>query len=73
MPCQIPIENNVKKAADCKCYSAVMRTYKCMKSDEPETIALEAAIRVYRYHHPEDSKRDASLTVQSWVHANHHH
>ncbi len=69
MPCHIPVQKNVKKAADCKCYSAVMRTFKSMKSDEPECIALEAAIRVYQYHHPEDKKTDARLTVQSWVHA----
>lgn len=69
MSCNIPVEENVKSAADCKCYSAVMRAYKCMKSDEPENVALDAALRVYRYHHPEDTKRDAFLTVQSWVHA----
>ena len=73
MSCNLPVQENVKKAADCKCYGAVMRAYKCMKSDEPETVALEAAVRVYRHHHPEDSKHDARLTVQSWVHAEHVH
>lgn len=67
MACNIPVIDGVKDAADCKCYKAVMRTYKSMCSDEPESIALEAAQRVYRYHHPEDSKIDAHLTVERWV------
>lgn len=69
MSCNLPIEKGVKKAADCKCYGAVMRTFISM-SDEPHHVALEAAQRVYRYHHPEDSKADAHLTVESWVHEN---
>ncbi len=52
--------------SDCVCYQAVMRAYKHM-SDEPDKIALEAAIRVYRHHHPEDAKADAFVTVQRWV------
>lgn len=66
MPCNIPIEEGVKNAADCKCYGAVMRTFRAFK-DEPKHIAMEAAQRVYQYHHPEDSKKDASLTVERWV------
>ncbi len=66
MSCNIPVKKGVRSAADCKCYSAVMRTYQGM-SDEPENIALEAAARVYAYHHPEDKKADVFLTVQRWV------
>ena len=44
-----------------------MRTYKSMINENPESIALEAAQRVYRYHHPEDSKMHAHLTVERWV------
>ena len=66
MPCNLPVQKGVKAAADCKCYGAVMRTYKAM-SDEPEYIALMAAQRVYRYHHPEDKKHDAHLTVERWI------
>ncbi len=66
MACNIPVQIGVKQPADCKCYKAVMRTYQAM-SDEPDHIALEAAQRVYRYHHPEDSKLDAHLTVERWV------
>lgn len=71
MSCDIPVQKGVKKAADCKCYGAVMRTYKSMSDDEPHLVALEAAHRVYRYHHPEDSKADAFLTVESWIAAAH--
>ncbi len=73
MSCNLPIQKGVKKAADCKCYSAVMRTYKSMISDEPHSVALEAAQRVYRFHHPEDSKIDAHLTVESWIASEHLH
>ena len=71
MTCNIPVIDGVRDAADCKCYGAVMRTYKGL-SDEPNQVAEEAAIRVYRYHHPEDSKRDATLTVQRWLTADEH-
>ena len=67
MSCNIPVIKGVKNAADCKCYGAVMRTYKSMINENPENIALEAAQRVYRYHHPEDSKMHAHLTVERWV------
>jgi hypothetical protein len=70
MPCQLPSEEplkqGLKQPADCKCYGAVMRTYKSM-SDEPDYIALEAAKRVYRFHHPEDSKLDSAITVERWI------
>lgn len=72
MACNLKPVQGVKKAADCKCYGAVMRTYGGM-SDEPEHIALEAALRVYQYHHPEDASDKARLTVESWVHAGHTH
>ncbi|MFN3701221.1 MAG: hypothetical protein ACK4VI_06840 [Alphaproteobacteria bacterium] len=73
MCCNFPIQTGVRKAEDCVCYKAVMRTFKSMMSDEPFNVALEAAIRVYRYHHPEDKKHDAHLTVERWVNAQHVH
>ena len=72
MSCNLPVEDGVRKAADCKCYGAVMRTFSGM-SDEPYNIALAASIRVYRHHHPEDSKKDAHLTVESWINQGHAH
>ncbi len=71
MSCNIPVQNGVREPADCKCYGAVLRTYKGL-SDEPTHVAMEAAQRVYRYHHPEDSKEDAFLTVQRWVTSDEH-
>lgn len=72
MPCNLPVQKGVRNPADCKCYGAVMRTYKSL-SDEPHHVAMEAAQRVYRHHHPEDSKEDAHLTVERWVTAEHLH
>ena len=66
MSCDLPVKKGVRNPADCKCYGAVMRTYKAM-SDEPSHVAMEAAQRVYQHHHPEDSKEDAHLTVERWV------
>lgn len=56
----------------CKCQRAVLRTYEGLVHEGDDT-ALTAAIRVYRFHHPEDSREDASLTVERWVHAGHFH
>lgn len=66
MPCNLPVQTGVKQPADCKCYNAVMRTYKAMGA-EPDHVAMEAAQRVYRFHHPEDTKSDAHLTVERWI------
>ncbi len=66
MSCDIPVQKGVRSSADCKCYKAVMRTFGSLQ-DEPPSVALEAAIRVYRYHHPEDNLVDANLTVERWV------
>ena len=70
MACNIPVKEGLKSPAECKCYGAVMRTYISM-SDEPHCVALEAAARVYHYHHPEDTKGDAFLTVQRWISEEH--
>lgn len=68
MCCNLPIQGGVKRAADCECYGAVMKTYAALlESGRPSSVALEAAKIVYSYHHPEDSVFDAALTVESWV------
>lgn len=68
MSCNLPIQDGVKKAQDCKCHGAVMRTYGGLsQSGVPHNVALEAASIVYGYHHPEDSKDDKNLTVERWV------
>lgn len=62
----IPVCEGVRQPQDCKCYNAVMRTFRAL-GDEPYNVALEAATRVYCYHHPDDKRRDAFLTVQRWT------
>lgn len=62
----------VRNAADCKCYKAVMRAFESML-DEPRCVAFEAALRVYRYHYPKDNKQAAHLTVERWLAAGHVH
>ena len=72
MSCGMEHAEGVKAPHDCKCYPAVLRTYQSMlKSNCPEPVAKEAALRVYRYHHPEDAKETAHLTVESWIYAEH--
>ncbi len=73
MCCNLPIEKGVRSAVmDCKCYNAVMTMYKSLK-DQPNHIILDAAQRVYRHHHPEDTKHDAKLTVERWIAAENIH
>ena len=72
MTCKIIKFDGANDEERCKCRAAVLRTYSAM-SDEPPEVALEAAKRVYRFHHPEDTNLDASLTVERWVNAQHFH
>lgn len=74
MTCNLKPVEGVKEPADCKCYGAVLRTFKTLKAANcPEVVAREAALRVYRFHHPEDQKHKAQLTVESWIYAGHAH
>jgi hypothetical protein len=40
-----------------------------MVKEQPEYIAMDAARRVYSFHHPEDKFCDAALIVERWIHA----
>lgn len=52
----------------CACRAAVTRAYDGMlDSGVPDSVALEAAIRVYRYHHPQGPDEEAVRTVEAWV------
>ena len=74
MPCNIKPVEGLKEPADCKCYGAVMNAYAGMvRAKCPESVAREVAQRVYTYHHPEDPKEKASLTVERWLYAGHAH
>lgn len=73
MCCNLPVETGVRAPqADCKCYNAVMRLYHSLRQ-VPRHVVLEAAQKVYRHHHPEDTKRDAFLTVERWITADRVH
>jgi hypothetical protein len=53
---------------NCDCRNAVECAYQgLLKAGEPETIAMQAAKRVYRFHHPEDSIHDTDIIVERWV------
>jgi hypothetical protein len=68
MCCNLPVQEGVKSASDCKCYKAVMQAYGTLvAAGQPERVALEAARIVYNYHHPEDLKPIAALTVERWI------
>lgn len=52
----------------CRCRVAVERAFAgMMASNAPRSVALEAAARVYRYHHPERSEACALDTVETWL------
>lgn len=52
----------------CRCRAAVLRAYAGMQaSGAPDCVALEAAMRVYRYHHPQASSAHVQQTVETWV------
>jgi hypothetical protein len=50
------------------CRDAVERCYTGLcRRGQPERYALEAAVTVYRYHHPESSPAQAEIIVSHWV------
>lgn len=52
----------------CVCKPHVLNAYENMlQSGASQKSALDAAYRVYRNYHPEDSKEDSRLTVERWV------
>lgn len=58
----------------CVCKEAAMQAYRgLLAAGVAESIAMQAATRVYAYHHPEDPKHVASLTVERWAHAGNLH
>lgn len=59
---------DVRQASDCKCYKAVMNAFQSIIGDnEPRNVAFDAALRVYRYHYPNDNKMAAHITVERWL------
>lgn len=59
-----------KDAGGCPngCRQAVLRCYNSMLgSGVPETHAFQAALDVYRWHHPEVGGERALATVSGWL------
>jgi hypothetical protein len=60
--------------AICVCRDAVRRCYAGMtRSGAPDKVAMEAAVRVYRHHHPEAPTHLSRETVEVWVYAGSRH
>lgn len=52
----------------CTCREAVQRCYNGLcRCGQPERYAFEAAIRVYRYHHPDCPEAQAETIVSHWL------
>lgn len=59
--------------ADC-CRPAVVRAFREMRSKgQPDRYCMEAALTVYRWHHPETPEPQANGIVTSWVTDGHVH
>lgn len=53
----------------CRCRTAVRRAYGSLVCNGVDRErAMGAALRVYRYHHPEACPVIAQVTVERWVH-----
>lgn len=60
--------DSAKEDPNCDCRQAVERAYRTLVgTGHGRDMALDAAKRVYRHHHPEDSIEIAGLTVERWV------
>ena len=58
----------------CKCKPAALKAYQGMKQlGAAEQEAVEAAYRIYRYHHPQDTPEDSHLTVERWIYTGQAH
>lgn len=53
-------------AQKCVCKPAVYNAYMSLSSHGHKR-AMDAAMKIYAYHHPEDSIEDAQITVERWV------
>jgi hypothetical protein len=54
--------------SECLCRTAVARAYRGLTAaGVPDSKALDAAVRVYRYHHPEEPVDRARDLVETWV------
>lgn len=73
MACRTITFDGANDPERCKCKGAVLRAYGSLVKEQPVYRAMDAARRVYRHHHPEDSTENAALTVERWVNEEHFH
>lgn len=72
--CREIIFDGANNPVRCKCKSAALNAYENTKRlGFAESEALDAAYRIYRYHHPQDTREDSSLTVERWIYAENAH
>ena len=61
------IENDyANDAQKCMCKSAVFTAYQSLLPHGHKK-AMDAALRIYQYHHPEDTIEDCQITVERWL------
>lgn len=66
--CKEVLFDGAKNPVRCKCKPAALKAYNGMlSSGAAEKEAFDAAYRIYRYHHPLDTKEDSHLTVERWI------
>jgi len=54
----------------CRCRDAVTRAYRTLcEAGQAESRAYEAAVRIYRFHHPEAAPGAAAGVVERWIDA----
>jgi len=75
VPRRIVIEQSCRPAADpCVCRDIVERAHASMLEKGADSgSALESAVRVFRYHHPETSQLESRNLVEQWVLGRHLH
>lgn len=72
--CKEVIFDAANNAVRCKCKPAALNAYTGMlEHGSSENEAVEAAYRIYRYHHPLDTKEDSRLTVERWIYSERAH
>jgi hypothetical protein len=59
-------QDYANEAAKCICKPAVFNAYETLKSHGHKK-AMDAAMKIYLYHHPEDTIEDAQITVERWL------
>ena len=53
-------------AHKCVCKPAVFNAYESLLPHGHQK-AMDAAMKIYQYHHPDDTAEDALLTVERWL------